>query len=122
MTRAWRAMIDRKVTHFALPTMLFASPAHASDFTGILTFMTALFGGVFVIVAGTVYGAARTCRNEEARWMMNIFGILCGGGMTAWWILDPIDEGTAFLLLFAPALLCLLISGLITADEPKGDA
>jgi hypothetical protein len=93
----------------AIACLMVATPAYASDMAGIIPLFFALYGGVLITVWATVFGVSYAAKNKKTRSLVRWLGLGCGLGMTAWWILGPFPEGPAFLGLFLPAVLFLVL-------------
>jgi hypothetical protein len=89
----------------ALAALFAATPAYASDFTGMLTLMFALYGGVLLTVCGSVFAISYLAKVKSTRSMVRWMGLACAIAMSVWWIAMPLPEEEAILLLPAPAIL-----------------
>jgi hypothetical protein len=85
-----------------------ATPAHASDFTGMGTFLASLYGVVMLIVAGGLYGISFLGRAGKVRHNIRWAGMILGIALTLWWVAVPIAEGTALAIVLAILFLAFV--------------
>ncbi len=110
--RLWHEHAARPVlVAIALAT---TTPAFASDFTGMLTVLAALYGGVFVMILLPVFGVTLFVKNRAIRRAMLILSFFYASFLTyAWARVDPLinsEEIFALLLVSLPTLVCLMIA------------